>query len=92
MDQNQILVASENSETTTMVQEEKIMPLEYNEEEMFKTMVYCPNTGNYIGASHQACKQKNVIIGPSQEQQPSDTDDDKFKKTDVCMYCHSQLN
>ncbi|CAJ0763170.1 11848_t:CDS:2 [Entrophospora sp. SA101] len=36
-----------------------------------KIMVCCPNTRNYVGASHRECKNKNEIIGPKWYQQPS---------------------
>ncbi|CAJ0836806.1 8130_t:CDS:1, partial [Entrophospora sp. SA101] len=54
-------------------------------------MVCCPNTGNYKGASHQGCKQKNEIIGPKWYQQPSIPDNGIFKETYKCMYCNSQM-
>ena len=50
-------------------------------------MVCCPNTGNYVGASHRECKNKNEIIGPKWYQQPSIADNKTFKETVECMYC-----
>ncbi|RHZ81443.1 hypothetical protein Glove_120g112 [Diversispora epigaea] len=38
---------------------------------LFKTMICCLNTGNYIGGVHQRCKQRNEIIGLKWYQQSS---------------------
>ncbi|CAJ0842523.1 2971_t:CDS:2 [Entrophospora sp. SA101] len=52
-----------------------------------KIMVCCPNTRNYVGASHRECKNKNEIIGPKWYQQPSIGDNVAFKEAKECMYC-----
>ncbi|CAJ0746599.1 14184_t:CDS:2, partial [Entrophospora sp. SA101] len=64
---------------------------EFPNQNMLKTMVCCPNTGNYKGASHQGCKRKNEIIGPKWYQQPSIPDNGIFKEAYKCMYCDSQM-
>ncbi|CAJ0647430.1 5994_t:CDS:2 [Entrophospora sp. SA101] len=64
---------------------------QFPNQNILKTMVCCPNTGNYKGASHQGCKQKNEIIGPKWYQQPSIPDNGIFKETYKCMYCNSQM-
>src|SRR5437764_5627789 len=58
---------------------------------LLKEMVCCPNTGDYIGASHRGCKRKNEIIGTKWYQQPSIPDNGVFKETYNCMYCDSQM-
>nr|CAG8623300.1 4787_t:CDS:2 [Entrophospora candida] len=52
-----------------------------------KIMVCCPNTKNYVGASHRECKNKNKIIGPKWYQQSSIGDNIAFKEAKECMYC-----
>ena len=36
----------------------------FPDQKNIKTIIYCPNTGNYLGASHRKCKSRNQIIGP----------------------------
>ncbi|CAJ0924949.1 14384_t:CDS:2, partial [Entrophospora sp. SA101] len=63
---------------------------EFPNQNMLKTMVCCPNTGNYKGASHQGCKRKNEIIGPKWYQQPSIPDNGIFKEAyKLPLECHN---
>nr|CAG8650043.1 12005_t:CDS:2 [Entrophospora candida] len=60
---------------------------DFPDQKKIKIMVCCPNTGNYVGASHRECKNKNEIIGPKWYQQPSIGDNVTFKEAKECMYC-----
>ena len=60
---------------------------DFPNQKKIKIMVCCPNTGNYLGASHRGCKNKNEIIGPKWYHPPSIGDRVTFKKTEECMYC-----